>query len=96
MPAIAPQHTTQPQRSAVQPMALEAGCQAARGLLQQGQPGQAWALLQALDQSHPQKPVVRRLQGAVLSANGQHRPQPYRRGRSLTHFVSRHAWPTKR
>jgi tetratricopeptide (TPR) repeat protein len=79
MPAIAPQHTTQPQRSAVQPMALEAGCQAARGLLQQGQPGQAWALLQALDQSHPQKPVVRRLQGAVLSANGQHR-------QALAHF----------
>ena len=54
------------------PMPLDAGCTQVRAWLQQGQAAQAWALLRQLNQVHPQQVVVPRLQGALLSATGQH------------------------
>ncbi|MBX9836238.1 MAG: hypothetical protein K2X65_08690, partial [Burkholderiaceae bacterium] len=64
-------------QQAVQPLpavhiSFQAGCAQAQQWLQAGQAAQAWGLLQQLAQAHPQQALVPRLQGAVLSATGQH------------------------
>lgn len=51
---------------------LEVGCAQVQQWMQTGEMAQAWALLQTLAQAHPLQAVVPRLQGAVLSATGQH------------------------
>lgn len=64
------QETAEPVRAGQQ--ALDAGCAQARQWLQAGEVAQAWAVLLRLAQAHPRHAVVPRLQGAVLSATGEH------------------------
>lgn len=54
------------------PVPLDVGCAQARQWLQAGEAAQAWAVLLQLAQAYPRQAVVPRLQGAVLSATGQH------------------------
>lgn len=56
------------------PLALQAGCNQAAGLLKRGQAEQAWALLSQLAEAYPPHALVLRLQGAVLGAAGQYEP----------------------